>query len=286
MDEELWHRLREEGVLVRRKAGRLRASLDHAASAGLLKSVLPGVMVAAETDITWQVRALAACAYADDAVITGEAAAALGYWHRCMVHEVTAFHRNAVGSGNAVRWHRRAVPPEWIVRRGTLRFAHPAYAAVDLAGSGASSAIDEALRSGCQLTQLWEAFAAMPGRRGNSERRALLLDSRDEPWSEAERLAHRILRRANLEGWQTNVRVGDYFLDIAWKRKRVCLEVDGFEYHGGRAGFEADRLRDQVLASLGWVVVRVTWAQLQSDPEGFLRRLRGVLRKRRRPMAA
>lgn len=286
VDPELAAILAAEPVLVRRKAGRLTRALDYAANEGELKAVLPGVFVAAEAIVTWQLAGLAACEYADDAIITGPAAAALGFWPACKVPQVHAFHKHPVRARSPIMWHRHPVPAQWVVDRGPIRYGHPAWTAVDMCASDRSDVLDEALRAGVALATLWEAFGDMAGRRGSPIRRRLLNDSRDEPWSAAERMAHRLLREAGITGWRTNVRLGDYYLDIAWPAARVCLEVDGFEHHGGRAGFEADRLRDQVLASRGWIVIRVTWAQLSSDPDGFLRRLRAVLRRREALAAA
>ena len=42
------------------------------------------------------------------------------------------------------------------------------------------------------------SLEAHPGRRGNADRREVLRDSRDRPWSEADRKAHCLLRDAGL----------------------------------------------------------------------------------------
>jgi very-short-patch-repair endonuclease len=48
-------------------------------------------------------------------------------------------------------------------------------------------------------------------------------------------------------------------------------------FHGHRAAFENDRLRDQQLAAEGYVVVRVTWRQLTEEPMAVLARLARAL---------
>ncbi|RLP08616.1 endonuclease domain-containing protein [Propionibacterium australiense] len=111
-------------------------------------------------------------------------------------------------------------------------------------------------------------------------RRALLTDSRDEPWSEGERLLHRLLRSAGLTGWRTNVAVCGFRLDVAWIRFKVAVEVDGYEFHSGRETFESDRLRDQQLQAQGWAVARVTWRQLDENPENVVATVRRILRRR------
>ena len=44
--------------------------------------------------------------------------------------------------------------------------------------------------------------------------------------------------------------------------------------------FEADPVRDANLAIAWWLMVHVTWAQLQNDPAGVVRRIRRALKSR------
>ncbi len=288
MQPQLVELLATQPLLIRRDLPlQLARSIDHALTRGELRQVMPGIYCAASTDpIAWRIAALAACAYLEDAVVTGDVAAALSFAPDRPVRRVEAAHRNPVRARGPVFWHRGSIPPEWICEAGALRITHPAWTAVDICGRGDSAILDTALRCGVGLENLWRAFADMPARKGNPIRHQLLTESRDEPWSAAERLAHQILRKAGISGWRTNVPIGDYVADIAWPHERVILEVDGYEFHSGPAQFQSDRLRDQTLIAQGWVVIRVTWAQLTGDLDGFLRRLRGALRLRRGQVAA
>ncbi len=51
-----------------------------------------------------------------------------------------------------------------------------------------------------------------------------------------------------------------YRLDLCYLRERVVVEVDGFEYHNGRASFDRDRTRGNDIALAGYLVLRVTAA--------------------------
>lgn len=282
MHADLRSLLLECGAIVRRDHPALRGRIDAAVKRGELIPVLPGVFVQAGIELDWRLHALAACAYHPDVVITGKSAAALGgLFPGKTVQQVSAYHRECVRGTGPVVWHRNPVPPQWRIERGGLRYAAPAWAAVEVAGSGEADSLDEALLRGVPLAELWRAFGDMPNRPGNKVRRQFLTDSRDEPWSAAERQLHRLLRQAGIKGWRTNLPVLGYHLDLAWAKEKVEIEVDGFEHHGSRESFERDRMRDQVLVAHGWTVLRVTWAQLQHDPEGFLNRLRRVLRRQR-----
>ena len=85
--------------------------------------------------------------------------------------------------------------------------------------------------------------------------------------SEAERLLHQILRRANITGWKANYRVGGYRVDVGFPAAKLALEVDGFAFHSGVDEFQVDRTRQNAIVLLGWQVLRFTWLDLTEYPE-------------------
>ena len=106
---------------------------------------------------------------------------------------------------------------------------------------------------------------------GNRTRRQLLLDSRAEPWSAAERRFHRLLRDAGITGSQANrpVRVNDsmFYIDIIFQKLKLIIEIDGRLYHTGAEVFETDRWRQNLLILDGWCVLRFTWTMIEERPE-------------------
>jgi very-short-patch-repair endonuclease len=126
---------------------------------------------------------------------------------------------------------------------------------------------------------MWVAYAALANRPGNGLRRALLHDSRDLPWSEAERACHRLLRSAGITGWKTNERVAGYWVDVLFPRHRLILEIDGWATHGDRAAFEHDRVRRNALVLAGYVVLNFTWRQLEDDPAWVVASVQRALRQ-------
>lgn len=148
-------------------------------------------------------------------------------------------------------------------------------------------AVDEALRRrAARLIDLREALTATPHRCGNSLRERLLKGSRDEPWSEAERAFHRILRSTQLpERFVTNypVRLAgiSYFLDAALPSLRLAFEIDGFAHHAGRSAFEHDRRRDVALATRGWQIIRFSATQVLNEPEPVRSALIEIVRRTR-----
>jgi very-short-patch-repair endonuclease len=81
-----------------------------------------------------------------------------------------------------------------------------------------------------------------------------------------ERAFRSLLRQAGLPQPLVNHRVAGHECDFVWLRERVIVETDGWGAHGNREAFEDDRDRDAHLAALGWVVVRVTWRALTTEP--------------------
>ncbi|MFV0453275.1 MAG: DUF559 domain-containing protein [Propioniciclava sp.] len=169
-------------------------------------------------------------------------------------------------------WQQRRLDAELLISRGSLLLASPALTVLDLIPQLGGGAIDEALRRrAASLSELWRALKLTPGRTQNPLRRTLLEDSRDEPWSEAERALHQILRVVSLPcTWQTNAKIvldgRRYYLDVALRDLMLNIEVDGWQFHRSRQSFESDRQRDAALIAAGWLVVRLSAANVLTDP--------------------
>ena len=280
LQDEVWAVLRREGVVARRDHPDLAGAIDWLVRGGQLRGVLPGVYAATEQADDFRVRVAALTRWSPDAVVTGTAAARLTFWPSLPVPviEVATTRR---GSHRGFRLSHRAVPDELVMERHGLRVAVPALAALDLSDT-ASDAIDQVLRSrAATLDGLWQAFELTRGRRGNASRLWHLIDSRDEPWSAAERLCHRLLRDAGIKGWEANLPVrsgGDlYFLDVAFTGAGVVVEIDGRLHEDDPKVFENDRWRQNALVLDGWVVVRFTYSMLVDHPETVLATIRAAV---------
>jgi very-short-patch-repair endonuclease len=221
---------------------------------------------------------------APDAVITGPAAARLTFWPEVAVPVVTLSRRDRLRVREGYRVCRERLPAELLLERSGLRVTAPALTALDLVPCVGGGGIHEALRTGAAtLDQLWDALRATSGRAGNSLRRAALLDSRRCPWSEAERLLHQLLYRADIRGWSGNVTIEcrghRYPVDVAFRRRRVIIEVDGYAYHRAEnvAQFHRDRQKWSNLTATGWTVLHFTWDHLVTEPEWVIATIRRAL---------
>ncbi|HHH30768.1 MAG TPA: DUF559 domain-containing protein [Polyangiaceae bacterium] len=77
------------------------------------------------------------------------------------------------------------------------------------------------------------------------------------------------------------VSVGDrtYRIDYAITAGvKIAVELDGFEFHGDHFAFTYDRLRQNDLQALGFVVIRFTYAAIRNDTARCVGQLQAVLR--------
>ena len=257
---------------------------------GVLRCLLPGVYCRWQDAATPEVRILAASSWAPDAVLTGRAAARLSFWPTLAVPVVTlcSIHNRNSRSGFTVS--RQGFDPEVTTWRGPCRITVPALTALDLVPELGGDAIDRVLRLRLAgLDDMAEALRLTAGRPGNKERRRMLTDSRDEPWSGAEREAHRLLRTAGLTGWKANLPVtcGEalYFLDVAFEALKLGIEIDGREVHRAEnvRQFHHDRRKWTVLYNEGWALLHFGPEHISGDPDWFVASVQRaqLLRQRR-----
>ena len=106
--------------------------------------------------------------------------------------------------------------------------------------------------------------------RGNVEIERLLRDSRDKPWSAAERRSHRLLRQHRIRGWKANHEV--------WVAGRqYFIEIDGRFHEDDHDVFEEDRVRQNALVRAGWRVLRFTYAMIVNHPDYVVGLIRAAL---------
>lgn len=263
------------GLVARRDHPHLAGSFDWLVREGRLAAVLPGVYAAPEIARTWQTRVRALGLRHRDAVLLGAAAARVSFWPNAPLDRIEAAVPGVLKPQPGFSFNRRYIPAELIADRDGLRYSVPALTAIDLATFACSDAIDVALRTrATTLASMYEALRQTPHRAGNRERLKLLIDSRGEPWSAAERLSHRLLRATQIRGWETNlpVRVHGqlFYLDIAFKQQKLAIEIDGRLHETDEDLFESDRWRQNALVAEGWRVLRFTMAMLRDHPEVFI----------------
>ncbi|GAA3692932.1 type IV toxin-antitoxin system AbiEi family antitoxin domain-containing protein [Microlunatus aurantiacus] len=286
-DDEIDHLLGRDHLVLRREHPTLDDALTRACTRGRIARVLPGVYADRAHAEDPVLRMAAVCRWDPNAVVQAQGAAMLTFWPKLappstlQVASVTQ-HRPQPGFA----FTRRRIPAELVTSAGPVRLTTPALTALELATTEFTDPIDVALHSRqVTLATLYDALRTTPQRPGNVDRRRVLLDSRAEPWSHAERQAHRLLRSEGITGWVANrkVHVGGatYFLDVGFDRERVAGEIDGRAHHCEPDVFESDRARQNALVLDGWLIVRFTWLMLTREPDYVIRTLRHALGARR-----
>ncbi|HET8954626.1 MAG TPA: DUF559 domain-containing protein [Solirubrobacterales bacterium] len=132
---------------------------------------------------------------------------------------------------------------------------------------------------------LWDLVGRYPGRRGIRKVKAALDALKDEPVDERKSLLEErfapFLRRHDLRRGRFNqwILLGDKRIqvDCLWPDQRQIVELDGWEGHKTRTAFREDRARDRRLRVAGYGVTRLTWNQLEDEPEAVASDLRVLL---------
>jgi very-short-patch-repair endonuclease len=258
----------ERGGLVSRRAHpELERVLDGLLARREIEAVLPGVYTLPGLGVMPQIRMAALQLYERDAIFLEHAAAHLTFWPALPVDVVAAaVPRSRSLERRGFRLVRRTIPIELVMDVHGRRATVPALTALDLG----ADAIDFALREDAVTLDEMQATVDLISRhRGNGARRLVLQDSSGEPWSAAERQLHRLLREAGIDDWVGNlpVVIGEslYVIDVAFRRIKLAVEVDGRPYHGD-ANFESDRWRQNALMLAGWRILRFTWRMIEDYP--------------------
>lgn len=285
------HALLRDGVVAARHHLELARALNACACRGEVVRLLPGVY-ALPANLTLETQLAAIRDYGThQLVITRRSAAALTWWPELgLPRKLEVAGPNEITLETSFTFEQRHIRAELLVRRSGVAFTTPELTVLDLVPELGARVIDEALRRrAITLPRLRRALQLTPNRRGNRLRRELIADSRDEPWSELEREAHRLLRAAGVTGWKSNHAVDiegqRFYLDIAIPELRLAIELDGEQHHGTQDAFHRDRGRDRALARAGWLVLRFTAQSLDELVETTLE-VAATRRRRLRAEAA
>ena len=202
--------------------------------------------------------------------------------------DVTVPHRSR--SSKAIYRHVSEVPSdERVVEEGIPVTSVPR-TVFDLAASEDVDVVVSMLRE-AEFRNLWDRLSQWdlleryPGRRGSRRVRIALDRLKEEPAgrkrSPLEERFSPFLRRHHLPLPRYNdwIQAGDkrYQVDCHWPGTNQIVELDGWDGHKGRVAFREDKARDRRLAAAGYTVTRITWNQLDDEPEAIAADLRALL---------
>jgi len=193
-------------------------------------------------------------------------------------------------SSDPIRRHVSLVPADEVTVEDGIPVTTVPRTIFDLAATESLDSVKALLREAefrelhDQLS-LWDLVERYPGRRGIRRVKAALEALKDEPIDERKsRLEERFapfLRRHELPRPRLNdwILTGEkrFQVDCLWPAQHQIVELDGWEGHKTRTAFREDRARDRRLRVAGYGVTRLTWNQLDDEPETIAADLRALL---------
>ena len=191
---------------------------------------------------------------------------------------------------DGIRRHHKALPSDEITVKDGIPVTTVPRTIFDLAATEALDVVKALLREAefrelHDRLSLWDLVERYPGRRGIRKVKVALEALKDEPIDERKsRLEERFdpfLRRHKLPRPHFN----DWIIlngkrsqvDCHWPGTNEIVELDGWQGHKTRTAFREDRARDRKLRVAGYHVTRLTWNQLDDEPETIAADLRALL---------
>ncbi len=281
-----------DGVLTRDQAlrgGLTFPQVQHRVRIGRWITLHPGVYLVGRREPDQQACTRAAVAWAGSGAVASGLTAAWWWGLRdCApgAAEVTVPRARSprLAAGVAVR-RRNLDPPDLIVLRELPVTALPLTvldAAAALGSDSGRPLVDQALQCRVSFAELHDAYCRSSGRHGSPWLGKVLRQAADGASSDAERILHRLLRGARIDGWVANhlavLSGAEYWIDVAFVARRLAVEVDGWAWHSDVDRFAHDRRRQNALVLAGWTVLRFTWHDLMSRPQAVVAEIREALR--------
>jgi very-short-patch-repair endonuclease len=282
------------GIVSRRQLlelGFSRREIEARINARRLNPLHPGVYAVGHRVIPRQGRWMAAVlASGSEAVLSHWSAAAL-WMLRPNSREridVTVSHRSR--SSPLICRHVSEVPADERTIEDSIPVTSVPRTIFDLAATEDAETIQNLLRESefLQLSDrlsLPDLLERYPRRRGVRKVRLALERLKEEPdgrkRSALEERFGPFLRRHRLPlpRFNDQILIGGkrYEVDCHWPEQRQIVELDGWQGHRTRTAFREDRARDRRLRVAGYSVTRLTWNQLDDEPEAVAVDLRALL---------
>jgi very-short-patch-repair endonuclease len=193
-------------------------------------------------------------------------------------------------SWKGIRRHHSPLPADEVTVKEGIPVTSVPRTIFDLAATEDADVVENLLREMEFLElrdrlSLWDLVERYPGRRGVAKVRVALERLKDEPpgrkRSKLEERFAPFLRRHHLPLPRFNDWIlrgaKRYRVDCHWPGTGQIVELDGWQGHRTRTAFREDRARDRALRVAGYSVTRLTWSQLDDEPEAVAADLRVLL---------
>jgi very-short-patch-repair endonuclease len=269
-------------------------SVEHRLAVGRLHPVARGVYAVGHGRISQQGKWMAAVLASGPGTVLSHRSAAVLWGIRDSASglvDVTVSNRST--SSKLIRRHLAALPGDEVTVCEGIPVTTVPRTIFDLASGASIDRIESAIRQ-AEYRRLYDRLSLVdmvdryPGRRGVRRLRTALARIERLPAGRTRsRLEERFLpflRRHGLPRPRLNdwIMVGEerFQVDCHWVGTAQVVELDSWEAHGTRSAFRDDRTRDRILRTAGYDVTRISWAQLDDEPEAVAADLRKLLSHR------
>jgi very-short-patch-repair endonuclease len=294
---------RQYGVVSRqqlRALGVKESAIDRRLRAGRLHEVRQGVYALGHRLIPREGRWMAA-------VLASGTEAVLSHWSAAALWVIRPNSRSTIDitsprksrSWHGIRRHHKPLPADQVTVEGGIPVTTVPRTILDLAATESIDVVESLLREAERrelrdTLSLRDLIEGYPGRRGiRKVRLALERFEASPPGHRRRGLEERFdafLRRHGLPLPRFNdwivLGAKRFQVDCHWIDTGQIVELDGWEGHGTRSAFRSDRARDRALSVAGYSVTRLTWAQLDDEPEVIAADLRALLREGKEKLRA
>jgi hypothetical protein len=285
---------RQHGVVGRGQLVALglgRSGIRLRLQSGRLHRICDGVYAVGHASLTRQGHWMAA-------VLACGPGAVLSHWSAAELWRIRqpsggAIHVTSPQKSSAPRHfvrHHSSLPTDEITIEDGIPVTGVPRTLLDLAAVASADIVDFALRES-EFRRLFSRLSLpdmidrYPGRRGIRTARLALIRRSERPLgrpgSPLEEVFVPFLRHHGLSlpllNHPLEVEGHRYQVDCVWPKSRQIVELDGWEGHGTRTAFREDRARDRRLRVAGYAVTRLTWSQLEDEPEPVAADLRALL---------
>jgi very-short-patch-repair endonuclease len=266
-------------------------AVEHRVAVGRLHRVARGVYAVGHGRITQMGRWMAAVLTSEPgAVLSHRSAAALWGIRGPVAGAVDVTIPSRSTSSDRIRRHLAVLPADEVTVHEGIAVTTAPRTIFDLAAESSVDRLEHDVRQ-VEYLRLYDRLSLLdlveryPGRRGRRRVRAALTRLEALPAgrtrSQLEKRFLPFLRRHGLPRPRLNdwIMVGEerFQVDCHWAGSGQVVELDSWEAHGTRSAFREDRARDRVLRAAGYEVTRISWAQLDDEPEAVASDLRKLL---------
>lgn len=285
IDTRQWDRVlaalaeRQHGVVARwqlLELGMGRGAIARRLECGRLHLVHRGVYAVGHRALSKRGRFMAAVlAGGPGAVLSHRSAAELWGMRQSSRARIEITVEGSSRTRPGIEAHRGKLAPDEVTTHDGIPVTTVPRTLLDLAAVVPATQVERALNE-AEVLRLWDPLSLEdlldrhPGARGTAAMRGMIETARrgaEITRSELENRFLTLIAEKGLPRPETNVIIEGLEVDCCWREQRVIVELDGHAAHGTRAGFERDRERDRKLHVAGWRPIRVTWWQLDREPD-------------------